>query len=131
MTCWIFTTPTVDEAPFAWNPLMERFRIPRAVSVVEVSPGVYKQVRYDAYTNEIGATNLPVNPNDQDTGFWPAPSAGLHYFRGGYEWRVDDQVKADIIASGAATSANFTPCPGSSLGYGVGGYGEGGFGGSV
>ncbi len=131
MTCWIFTTPTVDEAPFAWNPLMERFRIPRAVSVVEVSPGVYKQVRYDAYSNEIGATNLPANPNEQDTDFWPAPSAGLHYFRGGYEWRVDDQVKADIIASGAATSANFAPCPGSSLGYGVGGYGEGGFGGHV
>jgi len=129
--CWIFTTPTVSEAPFAWNPLMERFRIDRAVSVVEVSPGVYKQVRYDTYTNEIGAENLPPNPNEQDTDFWPAQSAGLHYFRGGYEWMVDDQVRADIIASGAATAANFVPCPGTSLGYGEGGYGFGGYGGSV
>jgi len=115
----------VDEAPFAWNPLMERYRIARAVSVVEVSPGVYKQVRYDAYTNEIGAVNLPTNPNEQDTDFWAAPQAGLHYFRGGYEWRVDDQTRADIIASGAATSANFMPCDGTGL-YGYGGYGEGG-----
>lgn len=127
MACWIFTTPTVSEAPFAWNPLMERFRIDRAVSVVEVSPGVYKQTRYDAYTNEIGATNLPVNPNEQDADFWPAPQAGLHYFRGGYEWKVDSQTRVDIIASGAATAANFVPCNGT--GYGEGGYGEGGFGG--
>ena len=56
----------------------------RAVSVVEVSPGVYRQTRYSAYTDEIGAVNLPVNPNEQDTAFWPAPSAGLHNFRGGY-----------------------------------------------
>lgn len=129
--CWIFTTPTVDEAPFAWNALMERFRIPRAISIAEVSPGIYKQVRYDAYTAEIGAVNLPVNPNAGAIDFWPAASAGLHYFRGGYEWMVDDQVRADIIASGVATSANFTPCPGTSVGYGEGGYGEGGYGGSV
>ncbi len=129
--CWKFTTPTVDEAPFAWNPLMERFRITRGVSIKETSPGVYVQVRYDAYTNEIGATNLPTNPNEQDTAFWPAASAGLHYFRGGYEWTVDDQVKADIIASGVATEGNFTPCvaPPVATGYGDGGFGSGGFGG--
>lgn len=127
MACWIFTTPTVDEAPFAWNPLMERYRISRAISVKEVSPGQYVQVRYDAYTNEIGASNLGPNPNEQDTDFWPAPSAGLHYFRGGYEWRVDAQTRADIIASGAATADNFTPCPGT---FGAGGFGEGPFGGN-
>jgi hypothetical protein len=127
--CWILTTPTVDEAPFAWNPLMERFRIARAISIVEVSPGVYEQVRYDAYTNETGAVNLPPNPNEQDTDFWPAQSAGLHYFRGGYEWMVDNQVRADIIASGAATEANFVPCPGTLVGYGEGAYGEGHYGG--
>lgn len=110
MANWIFTTPTVAEAPFAWNPLMERFRMDRAISIVETSPGVYEQVRYDAYTNELGATNLPQNPN-QDTDFWPAVRAGLHYFRGGYEWIVDDQVRADIIASGVADASNFTPAP--------------------
>lgn len=108
MANWIFTTPTVAEAPFAWNPLMERYRMDRAISVVEVSPGVYEQVRYDAYTEELGAENLPQNPNE-NTNFWPAVRAGLHYFRGGYEWIVDDQIRSDIIASGAATAANFTP----------------------
>lgn len=123
--CWIFTTPTVEEAPFAWNALMERFRMRRGISIVEVSPGIYEQVRYDAYTNEIGAVNLPVNPNENDTAFYPAPSEGLHYFRGGYEHEVDEVVKANIIASGVATEANFTPCPET---FGFGGFGEGGFG---
>lgn len=110
MANWLFTTPTVAEAPFAWNPLMERYRMNRAVSVVETSPGVYQQVRYDAYTNEIGAVNLPVNPNE-DTDFWEAPREGLHYFRGGCEWIVDDTVRANIIASGAADASNFTLIP--------------------
>jgi len=122
---WIFTTPTVAEAPFAWNPLMERFRMDRAISVVEVSPGVYEQVRFDAYTNELGAINYPANPN-QDTDFWPAVREGLHYFRGGYEWQVSSQVRADIIASGAADASNFVLAPG--MGFGDGGFGEGGFG---
>ena len=126
MATYLFTTPTVAEAPFAWNPLMERYRMDRAVSVVEVSPHVYEQVRHDAYTQEIGAVNRPQNPNSQDTTFWPAPSEGLHYFRGGYEWEVDDTVRADIIASGAADASNFTPSPGQ--GFGDGGFGEGGFG---
>ena len=111
MANWYFTTPTVAEAPFAWSPLMERFRLDRAISIMETAPGVYEQVRYDAYTNEIGAVNLPPNPNERDTAFYPAPSAGLHYFRGGYQHIVNDAVKADIIASGAADSSNFTPAP--------------------
>lgn len=126
MSQWIFTTPVVAESPFAWNPLMERFRMDRGVSVVEVSPCVYQQVRFDAYTNEIGAVNLPPNPNELDTAFYPAPRAGLHYFRGGYEHIVDDAVKACIIASGAADSSNFVLMP--NQGFGEGGFGEGGFG---
>lgn len=125
-TCFIFTTPTVEEAPFAWNALMERFRMRRGISIIEVSPGQYEQVRYDAYTNEIGAVNLPVNPNEQDTDFWPAPQAGLHYFRGGYEHMVTAEVMNDIITSGAADASNFTPCPGT---FGFGGFGDGPFGG--
>ena len=125
MASWLFTTPTVAEAPFAWSPLMERFRMNRGVSIVEVSPCNYKQVRYDAYTNEIGAVNLPPDPN-QDTDFWPAPQAGLHYFRGGYQHVVDDATKACIIASGVADSTNFTLLTG---GFGEGGFGQGGFGG--
>lgn len=110
MANWLYTTNTVEEAPFAWNSLMERFRMPRGVSVQEVSPGVYEEIRFYAYTDELGAENLPPNPN-QNTDFWPAPSAGLHFFRGGYEHIVDDTVKADLIASGVAVEANFTPAP--------------------
>lgn len=111
MANWIFTTNTVREAPFAWSALMERFSLDRGVSVQEVSPGVYEEIRYYAFTDEIGAVNLPPNPNELDTGFYPAPSAGLHFFRGGYEHIVNDTVKADLIASGVATNANFSPAP--------------------
>ena len=110
MAFWIYNTNTVEEAPFAWNSLHERFRMPRGVSVQEVSPGQYEEVRYYAFTDELGAENLPQNPN-QNTDFWPAPSAGLNFFRGGYVHTVDDAVKADLIASGVATLANFTPAP--------------------
>lgn len=108
MATWIFSTPTTDEAPFAWNSLMERFRISRGISVREVSPCQYELVRYDAYTNELGANNLQpqANPN---TEFWPQPSEGLNYFRGGYEHTVDDQTRLCLITSGVATEANFKP----------------------
>jgi len=123
---WKYTTRTVAEAPFAWNDLMVRYSMNRGVSVQEVSPCNYEVVRYYAYTDELGAKNLPQNPN-QDTTFWPAPSAGLNFFRGGYEHIVDDATKACLIASGVADESNFqstTP----DTGFGEGGFGEGGFG---
>lgn len=127
MADWVFTTPTVREAPFGWSPLMQRYSMDRAISIVEVSPCAYEQTRYDAYTNEIGAINLPANPNADDTDFWPAPSVGLHYFRGGYEWLVDDATKACLLSSDiGVTEANFVPPPG---GYGAGLYGDGLYGG--
>lgn len=105
MATWIFTTPTVAEAPFAWSPLMERFRMNRAVSIREISPNVWREVRYDAYTEELGATNHSSSGNNPD--FWPQPSLGLRYYRGGYEWTVDDATKASLIASGLVTESNF------------------------
>lgn len=126
MATWLFTTPTVSEAPFAWNDLMVRYRMDRGVSVQEVAPCQYELIRYYAYTDELGASNLPTNPN-QDTEFWPAPSAGLNFFRGGYEHLVSDAVKACLISSGIGiTEDNFSTPPGS---FGFGGFGEGGFGG--
>lgn len=75
----------------------------------EVSPGVYEEVRYYAYTDELGAVNLPqVEPALPQ---YPLPSAGLHFFRGGYEHMVDDAVKANLIASGVATESNFELIP--------------------
>ena len=108
MASWIYTTNTVAEAPFAWNPLMERFRMDRGISTIEVSPGVYEEIRFTAYTDESGAVNLPTYelPPQYDR-----PRAGLHFFRGGYQHTVDDTVKANLIASGVATSSNFTPAP--------------------
>lgn len=126
MAEWLFTTPTIAESPFAWNPLMERYRMDRAISLVEVSPCQYEQVRYDAYTNELGALNLP-DAHVADPDFWPQPATGLHYFRGGYEWIVDDATKACLISSDVGvTEANFTIAP--NQGFGQGGFGEGGFG---
>lgn len=127
MATWLLTLPTTSEAPFAWNPLMERFRIDRGVSIREIEPDVWQEVRYDAYTEELGATNYPVNPNAGYPTFFPAPSTGLRYYRGGYEWIVDDATKASLIASGLVTDSNFTLV--GSGGFGSGGFGEGGFGG--
>lgn len=109
MATWIFTTPTVEEAPFAWNDLMIRYRMNRGVSIQEVSPCVYEQTRYYAYTDELGAANLPPDPN-QDTDFWPQPSAGLNFFRGGYEHTVDDATRDCLINSPDAgvDESNFT-----------------------
>lgn len=94
MALWKYTTNTVLEAPFAWSPLMERYRLDRGVSVVEVSPGLYEETRFDAYTDELDTL-----------------AAGLDYFRGGYEHTVDDTTKANLISSSVATNANFTLIP--------------------
>lgn len=107
MANWLYTTRTVDEAPFAWNSLMERFRISRGISVKEITPGVYAEVRYDAYTNELGAVNIPEPAGG--FGNYEPTSEGLHYFRGGYEHIVDDTIKGQLIASGVADLSNFTP----------------------
>jgi hypothetical protein len=96
----------------------------RGISVQEVAPCQYEEVRYYAYTEELGAENLPPNPN-QNTEFWPAPSEGLNFFRGGYEHEVDDATKACLISSGVADETNFILASG----FGSGGFGQGPFGG--
>lgn len=127
MALWLFTTPVVREAPFAWNDLHVRYGMNRGISIQEVSPCNYEPIRYYSYTDELGAENLPQNPN-QDTDFWPAPSAGLNFFRGGYEHLVDDDVKACLIASDIGIDeTNFTL---TAIGFGEFGFGEFGFGGT-
>lgn len=106
MATWIFTTRTVSEGPVAYNDLHFRYRLDRGVSVQEISPCQYEEIRYYPYTDELGAENLPQNPN-QNTDFWPAPSAGLNFFRGGYEHVVDDETKACLINSEVADESNF------------------------
>lgn len=108
MANWHFQTPTVSEAPFAWNDLMIRYRMDRGVTVYQTAPGPnYQLERYYAYTDELGAANLPAQPSQPSI----IPT-GLNYFRGGYDWIVDDATKADLINSGIGiTNANFTPAP--------------------
>lgn len=109
MANWHFATPDVPkEAPFAWNPLMERFGITRGVTVYQTAPGPnYTTKRYGAYTDELGALNLPEQPSNPEV-----IETGLNVFRGGYDWIVDDTTKADLINSGiGVTTANFTPAP--------------------
>ena len=107
MANWHFRTPDVaKEAPFAWNPLMERFGMTRGVTVVQTAPGPnYQIIRFDAYTNELGAANIPLSTSDPQI-----QNTGLNYFRGGYDWIVNDATKNDLINSNIGiTSANFTP----------------------
>lgn len=103
MTKWIFTTPTVDEGPFAWNFMLERYRISRGITIKQTAPGPnYVQVRYEAYTDENGSLNLPANEPG-------TPLTGLNTFRGGYEHIVDDQTRSDMITSGVVSALNFSP----------------------
>lgn len=107
MANWHFQTPDIPkEAPFAWNPLMERFGMTRGVTVVQTAPGPnYVVTRYGSYTDELGAANLPLQPSDPEI-----VRTGLNVFRGGYDWIVNDATKADLINSNIGiTNANFTP----------------------
>lgn len=87
---------------------MIRYRMDRGVTVYQTAPGPHYQLeRYYAYTDELGSKNLPAQPSQPSI----IPT-GLNYFRGGYDWIVDDATKADLINSGIGiTNANFTPAP--------------------
>lgn len=119
--CYLFNnTLSVSEAPFAWNALMERYRINRALTIQETAHNVWETVRYDSYTNELNYTGTGpgaptvVQPN------------GLRYYRGGYTYQVSDQDRTDLINSGLVDASYFTFC---SNGFGQGPFGSGPFGG--
>lgn len=96
MADWIFEPPTVEEAPFAWEVPLDRYRMKRGVSIGEVMPNVWEAQRYWSYTDE----------ND-------ILDAGLRFYRGGYQWIVDDATRDELIAYPGlgVTAANFTPIP--------------------
>lgn len=107
MALYQYLPNVVAEAPAGWNPLHERYKLNRGVSVQEVSPGVFEEIRYTSYTDELGSVNLPRDTAYQSQQFYK----NLRFFRGGYEHTVDDTTKADLIASGVAVEANFTLLP--------------------
>ena len=94
MANWLFNTPTVEEAPFAWEVPLDRYRMERGVSIGEVSAGVFVAARFWSYTEQNDILN-----------------AGLRFYQGGHEYIVDDATRAELIAAPGigVTAANFTP----------------------
>lgn len=94
MADWYFSTPTVEEAPFAWEVPLDRYRMKRGVTVLEIQTGVWETGRYLSYTEELAIIN-----------------AGLRYYAGGHIHIVDDATRAELIAYPGlgVTAANFTP----------------------
>jgi len=106
-TLWIFRTPTVDEGPVSWgDPLLNRYKLARGITILEGPPGTYQAVRFPTQDEIAAATNA---------------------YQGGHEFIVDGTTRDAMIAAGVGiTSANFDSAPGT---FGYGGFGEGGFGG--
>lgn len=108
-TLWVFRTPTVDEGPVIWgDPLFNRYKLARGITILEGPPGTYRAVRFPTQDEIAAATNA---------------------YQGGHEFVVDGTVKAAMIAAGVGvTDANFTPNPGT---FGYNGFGNGVFGGPL
>ena len=88
MTEYIFTTPTVEEAPAGTERLFYFYKLDRGITIVLKPTGGYEQIRY---------------PVDGDLASYP------QVYEGGYNHIVDDATKAALIAGGVGvTESNFT-----------------------
>jgi len=89
MANWTFRPPTVLEGPIGGSErLWEFYKQDRGVTVVLQTNGTYRQVRY---------------PTDDQLASY------VTFYRGGYEYTVDDATKASLIAGGVGvTESNFT-----------------------
>jgi len=87
MADYVFKTPTVREGPAGKHRLFYFYKLDRGISIAK-SGGVYSRVRYV----------LDVTIDDYQ-----------EFYRGGYNYTVDDATKAALIAGGVGiTEANFT-----------------------
>ena len=88
MTEWLFKTPTVLEGPAGQARLFYFYKIDRGITIVRTLDGDYAQIRY---------------PQDSDLLNYP------EVYRGGYDYTVDDNTKAALIAGDVGvTEDNFT-----------------------
>jgi hypothetical protein len=88
MTEWLFKTPTVLEGPAGQARLFYFYKIDRGITIVKTLDGDYAQIRY---------------PQDSDLLNYP------EVYRGGYDYTVDDNTKAALIAGDVGvTEDNFT-----------------------
>ncbi len=80
MTQYLFTPPTVDEAPASWgNRLHIRVRIARGVTVIKLQDGSFTQQRYPAQTTLEAAQ-----------AFW----------LGGHVHTLEQEDRDDLVAAG-------------------------------
>jgi hypothetical protein len=87
MADYVFKTPTVREGPAGKHRLFYFYKLDRGISIAK-SGGVYSRVRYV----------LDETIDDYQ-----------EFYRGGYNYTVDDATKAALIAGGVGiTEANFT-----------------------
>jgi len=87
MADYVFKTPTVREGPTGKHRLFYFYKLDRGISIAK-SGGVYSRVRYV----------LDETIDDYQ-----------EFYRGGYNYTVDDATKAALIAGGVGiTEANFT-----------------------
>jgi hypothetical protein len=87
MADYVFKTPTVREGPAGKHRLFYFYKLDRGISIAK-SGGVYSRVRYV----------LDETIDDYQ-----------EFYRGGYNYIVDDTTKAALIAGGVGiTEANFT-----------------------
>jgi hypothetical protein len=87
MADYVFKTPTVREGPAGLSRLFYFYKLDRGVSIAK-SGATYSRVRYVL---------------DEDIADYD------EFYRGGYNYTVDDTTKAALIAGGVGvTEANFT-----------------------
>lgn len=88
MAEWLFKTPTIEEGPAGTHRLFQFYKLDRGLTIVLKPTGGYAQIRY---------------PEDEALETYPV------VYRGGYEYVVNDNTKAALIAGGVGvTEANFT-----------------------
>ena len=88
MTNWIFTTPTVEEAPIGEHRLFYFYKLDRGVTIVRNTTGGYSQIRY---------------PVDNELDNYP------EVYRGGYQYTVNEATREALINGNVGvTTENFT-----------------------